>query len=264
MRVIHFVTGGFSGSTNVAKEIIKYTNQATDIQSMLVLRKKKSTLPEKIKSYQSEGIETDVVKGTLHILTIYQLYKTCTNFKPDILVVHGFSEHLWGRYAGLLAKVPHLIHVEHNSRERYTWFRLKQAHWLAKYTDKIIGCSEGVKQNLLRLGFPPEKTITIANGVDLARFDVGIQRPFEDRKPDIIMAARFARQKDQFSLIEAIALLRIKGLEVNVSFAGQGKGSHLKAARKLVEKSHLEKQVKFLGHCTNLPELLAEHQIFVH
>ena len=45
----------------------------------------------------------------------------------QVLVAHGFSEHLWGRYAGLLAGVPALVHVEHNSRERYTRWRLKQA-----------------------------------------------------------------------------------------------------------------------------------------
>ena len=263
MRVIHFVTGGFSGSTNVAKEIIENTNQTLDIESLLVLRKKKSTSEEKLNNFRNLGIDTRVVSGMLHILTIYQLYKICKEYKPDILVVHGFSEHIWGRYAGLLAKVPHLIHVEHNSRERYTWLRLKQAKWLSRYTDKIIGCSEGVKQNLLRLGFSPEKVISIPNGINLTRFDQSTQIPFYHRKAEIIMAARFARQKDQNSLIKAIALLKVKGIEVKVSFAGLGKASHLVSAKKLVKSLELEQQITFLGHCTNLPELLTQHQIFV-
>jgi hypothetical protein len=76
-------------------------------------------------------------------------------FRPDILVAHGFSEHLWGRYAGLLAQVPHLVHVEHNTRERYTRWRLKQTRWLAARTDRIVGCSEGVRLRLLEMGMPP-------------------------------------------------------------------------------------------------------------
>jgi glycosyltransferase involved in cell wall biosynthesis len=263
MRVIHFVTGGFSGSTNVAKEIIENTNQTSDIESLLVLRKKKSTTEEKLKSFYNLGIDTRLVSSKLHVLTIHQLYKICKEYKPDILVVHGFSEHIWGRYAGLLAKVPHLVHVEHNSRERYTWLRLKQAKWLSRYTAKIIGCSEGVKQNLLRLGFPAEKVVSIPNGINLTRFDQSTQVPFCKRKAEIIMAARFARQKDQTSLIKAIALLKNKDIEVKVNFAGLGKSSHIVTAQKLVKRLGLEQQISFLGHCTNLPELLTQHQIFV-
>ncbi|AGH42169.1 glycosyltransferase [Paraglaciecola psychrophila] len=262
MRVIHFVTGGFSGSTNVAKEIIENTNQTLDIESLLVLRKKKSTTEEKLNNFRNLGIDTRVVSGMLHILTIHQLYKICKEYKPDILVVHGFSEHIWGRYAGLLAKVPHLIHVEHNSRERYTWLRLKQAKWLSQYTAKIVGCSEGVKENLLRLGFPVDKVVSIPNGINLTRFEQPTHVPFEQRKAEIIMAARFARQKDQTSLIKAISLLKLKNIEVKLSFAGLGKTAHLVSAQKLVKKLNLEQQITFLGHCTNLPELLAHYQIF--
>ncbi|MDU0353453.1 glycosyltransferase [Paraglaciecola aquimarina] len=260
---MHFVSGGFSGSTNVAKEIIKATNQTKDIDSYLVLRQKKSTTPDKVEQFNAQGIDTRVVSGALHLLTIYQLYRLCKELQPDILLVHGFSEHLWGRYAGLLAKVPHLIHVEHNSRERYSWLRLKQAKWLTKYTDKIVGCSEGVESALLARGFPASKVISIANGINPLPYQAVESIPFEKRKPHLIMASRFARQKDHASLISALAILKNRGTTVNVSFAGLGNKHHLATAKKQVQSLGLEQQVDFLGHCTNLPELLQAHQIFV-
>ena len=263
MRIIHFVTGGFSGSTNVAKAIILATNQQPNIDSLLVLRKKKSTTPQKVNSFQDLGINTKVVNGGLHLVTIYQLYKICRNYKPDVLVVHGFSEHLWGRYAGLLAGVPHMVHVEHNSRERYNKFRLFQAKWLSNYTDAIVGCSEGVRQSLLTLGFPAEKTMTINNGINTMPFKQAKQIDFSQRKPDIMMAARFARQKDQASLIKAIGLLKAKGLNIKLRFAGLGNKRHLAKAQALVKEMQLEQQIEFLGHCQNLSDLLSETQIFV-
>lgn len=263
MRIIHFVTGGFSGSTNVAKAIILATNQQPDIRSLLVLRKKKSTTEQKVEGFRDLGIDTHVVSGSLHLVTIFQLYKICQRYKPDVLVVHGFSEHLWGRYAGLLAGVPHMVHVEHNSRERYNAFRLFQAKWLTNYTDAIVGCSEGVRQSILKLGFPAEKTLTINNGINTAPFHQAKLFDFHQRKPDILMAARFARQKDQTSLIKAVSLLNAKGISIKLRFAGLGNKRHLAKAQALVEELQLEQQIEFLGHCQNLPDLLCETQFFV-
>ncbi|NCP63475.1 MAG: glycosyltransferase family 4 protein [Paraglaciecola sp.] len=263
MRVIHFVSGGFSGSTNVAKSIILATNQSEDIQSTLVLRKKSSTSASKIAQIRAQGIQTEVVSGAFHLLTVFQLYRVCRRQKPDILVVHGFSEHLWGRYAGLLAKVPHMIHVEHNSRERYTRFRLKQAKWLSQFTDAIVGCSEGVKQSLLKLGFAPEKTMAINNGINTHVFQSASGTDFNQRKPELLMAARFARQKDQSTLIHAVNLLKTQGRLVKLRFAGLGNKRHLAKAQALVDSLQLQEQIEFLGHCQNLPTLLAETQLFV-
>lgn len=263
MRIIHFVTGGFSGSTNVAKEIIQATNEQSEITSLLVLNKKKSTTTQKIKSVRESGVNVKIVSGYLRLVTIYQLYKICKKFKPDILVVHGFSEHLWGRYAGLLAKVPHMIHVEHNSQEPYTWLRLKQAKWLATYTDAIVGCSEGVRNSLVNLGFSADKTLAINNGIKLQPFEFTKRLVFSQRKPEIIMAARFAKQKDHISLIEAIDILKIRGFTVKVSFAGTGNKLHLNKVQKLVIDKRLNEQVTFLGHCENLPERLSQVKLFV-
>ena len=138
--------------------------------------------------------------------------RLCREFRPDVLVAHGFSEHLWGRYAGLLAKVPHLVHVEHNTRERYTAWRLAQTRWLARRTDRIVGCSEGVRLRLLEMGMPPERTIAIPNGIRLAPFADADAHPFAQRIPGIVMVARFSKQKDHATLIRAVALLRDRGL----------------------------------------------------
>ena len=113
------------------------------------------------------GIEVCLVPGWAHLATIVEFTRLLKKWNPRVLVCHGFSEHLWGRYAGILAKVPHIIHVEHNSRERYSPWRLRQARWLSRYTGQIVGVSEGVRQNLLRLDFPHDKTIAINNGINL-------------------------------------------------------------------------------------------------
>ncbi len=261
LRVIHFVTGGFSGSTSVAIQLVK--SQNPNIENLLVLRRKKAKHDSKIQQLREQGIAVECVTSWSSIATIFCLIKICRQFKPDIIVCHGFSEHLWGRYAGLLAGVPHLIHVEHNSKERYTPWRLLQARWLAKYTDKIIGCSEGVRQKLVKLKFPEEKTLTINNGIDLRAYEQSLSLPFKDRENAIVMAARFAKQKDHLTLIKAVALLRDKHIFPPVYLAGSGSKKHMKRAKKLVKELNLKDQIKFLGFCNNVPELLAKNKVCV-
>lgn len=261
LKVIHFVTGGFSGSTSVAIELVKASLDSTDFESLLVLRRKKSKHDAKIQQLRDFGLPVETVTSWSNIATIFALAKICREHKPDIIVCHGFSEHLWGRYAGLIAGVPHLIHVEHNSRERYTPWRLMQARWLAKYTDKIVGCSEGVRQELLRLKFPAEKTLTINNGIDLTPYTQTDCTPLQEREAGIVMAARFAKQKDHLTLIKAVALLRERNVFAPLYLAGAGSKKHMKRAKKLVKELKLKDQVKFLGFCNNVPELLQQNRV---
>ena len=262
VRVLHFVTGGFSGgATQVAIALAQAGVESPAIEPLLVLRRKRRTDPRRIAELEQAGVPVRVVPGWSHAATIWALVRLCREFRPDILIAHGFSEHLWGRYAGLLAHVPNLVHVEHNTRERYTRWRLVQTRWLARRTDRIVGCSEGVRQRLLEMGMPPERTIAIPNGIRLAPFDQADAHPVAARIRGIVMVARVSKQKDHATLIRAVARLRDRGLTPPVLFAGGGKAMHRKPIEKLAALLGVQDQVQFLGVVRNVPELLMTHRV---
>ncbi len=264
VRVLHFVTGGFSGgATQVAIALVNAARGSGRIEPLLALRRKWRTDPARIAELERAGVPVVTVTGWSHAATIWSLLKLCRQFRPDVLVAHGFSEHLWGRYAGLLAKVPQLVHVEHNTRERYTPWRLTQARWLAQRTARIVGCSEGVRLRLLEMGMPPERTIAIPNGINLQPYAEARSHLFASREAGIVMTARFAKQKDHATLVRALALLRERGLRPPLLFAGGGKAAHRQPIEALVEQLGLSDQVQFLGLCRDVPELLMRHRIFV-
>lgn len=262
-RVVHFVTGGFSGATQVAVDLCLAARAAGRFEPVLVLRHKRHTPPERVEALRAQGLEVHVVTGVAHWVTIWAMWRLLRRLKPRVLMAHGFPEHLLGRHAGLLARVPHLVQVEHNSRERYTRWRLWQARWLSQRTQALVGVSEGVRRALVLLGMPEAKTRAIPNGIDLSRFDAAEQVDFGERAPAILMSARFARQKDQPTLIRALALLRERGLTPQLGLAGGGKPSLLRHAQGLTAKLQLGDQVQWLGHVHNLPERLMATQIFV-
>jgi len=264
IRVLHFVTGGFSGgATQVAIQLVNAARGSAQIEPLLVLRRKRKTDPKRIAELERAGTPVRIVPGWSHAATIFALIRLCREVRPHILIAHGFSEHLWGRYAGLLAGVPHLIHVEHNTRERYTPWRRAQTRWLAKRTSRIIGVSEGVREVLLNMGMPKERTMAIANGIGLAPFATADAHPLTTRVPGIVMAARLSKQKDHPTLLRAIALLRERGLTPPVLLAGTGKPHYRATLERLSAELGLNEQVKFLGLHRNVPELLATHRICV-
>lgn len=264
VRVLHFVTGGFSGgATQVALALTTAAQQSSVVQPLLVLRRKRHTDPGRIAELAAAGVPLRQVPGWSHVATVVALFRVCREFKPDVLIAHGFSEHLWGRYAGLLAGVPHLVHVEHNTRERYSRWRLAQTRWLAKRTDRIVGCSEGVRRVLLDMGMPRERTIAIANGIRVEPFVDADAHPFAQRTPGIVMVARFSKQKDHATLLRALALLRDRGLMPSLLLAGGGKARYRAQLEALAKQLGIAEQVQFLGVHRDVPGLLMQHQYCV-
>lgn len=263
IKVLHFVTGGFSGgATQVAISLVRAALNSEHISPMLVLRKKRRGDPARITELRQQGIPLSVVPGWSKIATIIALVKLCQEHQPDVLVAHGFSEHLWGRYAGLLAKVPVLVQVEHNTKERYNRWRLAQSRWLSQHTAAIVGCSEGVKAVLLEQGMPEERCYAISNGINTAPFKNAVP-PLAARQPNLVMVSRFSKQKDHKTLFHALALLKVQGITPRLLLAGGGKGLHRKPLEKLALELGISHQVEFLGVIRNVPELLQQNQLAV-
>ena len=231
------------------------------IAPLLVLRRKRNTDAARVEALRARGLQVWVLPGWSHLATILALRRLCLALRPEVLVAHGFPEHLIGRHAGLWAGVPKLVQVEHNSRERYTRWRLAQARWLARRSARLVAVSEGVRQRLLELGMPAALTQAIPNGIALEPY--AEVTPFAEREAGLVMSARFARQKDHPTLIQALGLLKARGLRPTLYLAGAGKAGYRRAAEALADRLGLADQVRFLGHHGQMPQLLMSQQIFV-
>ena len=262
LRVLHFVTGGFSGATKVAIDLVTAHNQIETTENLLVLRRKKTTLPKKLAELDKKEIDYRVITGTTHISTIHELKKICEQWQPDILVAHGFPEHLLGRRAGLLAKVPNLVQVEHNSKERYTPWKLYQTRKLSKYTDIVVAVSEGVATKLLKqnLRAPIQ---AIVNGIDSTLYGGKSMLPIIERPQDLIMVGRYAKSKDHLTLIEALYQLKQKGVMPSLTLVGSGRKRYKNKVEDLVKRYNLENQVKFIEHSSEVDKLLMQHKVFI-
>lgn len=265
--MLHFVTGGFSGATGLAVDIVHAHLDSKIISPILVLRKKKTTTADKLAQLTAQGIPFEVVTGKAHLLTILELSKLCRRMQADVIVCHGFPEHIIGRWAGLLAKTKVLVQVEHSSKERYTPWRLWQSRYLSQYTHAVVGVSQGVLHTLQIQKLQSKQMCVIANGIDSEVFDFKQDKALAStalskRAKDIIMVGRFAKDKDHITLLKALKLLNKNSSKpYQLSLVGDGKTQQ--KMQQLADKLGLKNQVVFLGRSNQVATLLKQHKVCV-
>lgn len=259
---MHVASGGFSGATQVALDLT--VGGQAHHETLLVLRHKRRTPMARVQALREQGVPLELVTGWNHLSTIRALRKLCQNWKPDVVVGHGFPEHLLARWAAHRAGVPVLVQVEHNMRERYSAFKRWQVRQLAPHTAAFVGVSDAVSGVLRDMGLPQPRVRTLRNGTALQPFAHSDAQPWTQREPALFMAARFGAQKDHETLIRSlIPLARDHGLRPALRLAGGGSARHLQAAMALVQELGLHDQVSFLGHRPDVPQLLMRHQVAV-
>jgi glycosyltransferase involved in cell wall biosynthesis len=253
-RVIHFVTGGGSGATKVALELACGHLRSGNYDPLLVLRRKTAPLPATMQAQiAAAGLRTAWVDEGPKWTTRRQLAALIADFKPRIFAAHGNSEHIWGRQAAFAAKVPVVLHVEMNC-ERYPPWRRWAAQKLADQTTVTVCVSAGVADHVRALGLAGPRVEIIHNGVDSTRYSAGAPA-FATRSQDIVMVARFARQKDQPTLIRAAKRLAEAGWTGRLLLGGDGKPSHRQACEKLAAARGIADRVDFLGRVTDAAPL---------
>jgi len=256
-KIIHFVYGGGSGATLKAEEIAIGNKQGNFFEPYMVYHgqaKNKQTMSD-------YGIPFWEVEAQRKMELIKELTKVIKEINPDIVISHGYKEHIFGRIASLRAKVPIIIQVEHNSQP-YAILYYLLSFVLSFFTNRIICVSHAVKEHLLNLFFfNKHKMHVIYNGFYIDRFFN--ETPLTSRLPGVLMIARFSSQKDHITLIKAAKIMKDKKKSCPIYFIGDGSRKHFDKSQKLVEKLGLEDTVHFLGRREDVPELLAKYQISV-
>jgi glycosyltransferase involved in cell wall biosynthesis len=254
------VTGGGTGATRVALDLALAQSKSPDYEPHLALRNKGRPLsPVMQEQVKQAGLPLYWVDNVWpRSRVIRQISDLCSRIKPDVFFAHGYSEHLWGRRAAFASGVPTVIHVEHNV-ERYLPWRVWAARRLGPQTAATVCVSEAVADSVRRLKIGGQRVVVLHNGVDLGRY--ASDRPLNGRSGDILMPARFARKKDQPTLIRAAKLLVDRGWQGQLLLAGGGKPVHRRKCERLVQSLRLAGHVQFLGNVNDLPQRLAQCRV---
>jgi glycosyltransferase involved in cell wall biosynthesis len=208
----------------------------------------------------------DNLKRSINPISDLRSIRQCTaiirRIKPDLIHCHSSKAGVIARLAAWRCGVP-VIFTAHGwgfdprSPLIQRNIALGVEKILAPISTKVICVSESDRQLAIDLKVTsPELVVTIHNGI--VNKEIATAVP-ERQPPKLIMVARFNRaQKDQHTLMQAIAKL-----EQPVQLIFVGTGPDWEASKKIATDLGITDRVSFLGDRLDVPDLLADAQIFV-
>jgi Glycosyltransferase len=188
----------------------------------------------------------------------------------SVVHTHDFYTNIFGMAASALAHVPVRIASRRESGKRSSHKRTVErgAYRLAH---AVVANCEVVRQQLIDEGVPPDKVVTIHNGLE--------KEHFFDRKSDretvlrkfglptgkglrfVTSVANLRDVKDYPTFLRAAA--KVRSSIPDSAFLIAGEGQMLDSLRCLAQELELKDEVFFLGRCDSTTELLSLSEVCV-
>lgn len=261
MRILHIITSLRTGGaeTLVVNLMPRFRDLGHEV-GLVVFNNEKTKLMERLKHECPECKIYELGTSCYNPLYIIKLIGIMKKY--DIVHTHNSSPQLFAAIANLFTRKK-LITTEHNTsnRRRYWKWYANIDRWMYNRYNCIICISNQAEENLRNyLKRDKLPIVTIFNGVDVASFHNA--KPIEELKTDkfvAIMVAGFRKQKDQDTLVKAIAKLPKEKFELWLV----GTGERLNEVKNLAKNLNIEDNVKFLGLRTDVARLLHTADVVV-
>lgn len=250
------------GAENMASQLATHINKKKFCIELLILAAPTGTALEKI--IRDMGVKTVYFNKNLgfNLKTILKMYQYLNQFNPDVIHTHlsGCIYAIpWALIHGI--KILHTIH----SRPIYEGYGIIRR--ILKYLYHLkqaipIAISDTIAKETIELyGVTPQMVETVYNPVDILKFSKVLGARV--RKDEIIFAnvARFSPPKNQMVLVESFC--RVSKEIPTAKFVLIGDGETKSLVEERVKELKLEDKVEFTGNISNIPQRLANADIFV-
>jgi len=184
----------------------------------------------------------------------------------DILQTHMMDADIIGGIAGRLAGIPVIstLHNEPQNYDRHRFDRRWLAHVTARYlTTHFVAVSKHIRKLFVEEWKIPEQKISaINNGVvldNLLLIEDGTKAT--DSRITVTNIASLSTQKAQHLLLEAAKIVLVE--HPTTRFMIVGRGSLEESLKKKTAKLGISDQVIFTGVRRDIPDILAQTDIFV-
>lgn len=197
--------------------------------------------------------------ATYNPVSAWRLARLMRHGHYDVVHTHNTACQLFAPVARMLSgSCVRLVTTEHNATNRRRSIRVLRPMDRLMYAqyDSIVCISDQTQANLVQYIGPRPSINTIYNGVDTSRFLCPIKSVDPDGPHLVTMIAAFRPQKDQDTLVRAIAQLPER---YRLRLVGNGTRRAEVAA--LAERLGVADRVEMTGVCTDVPRLLRESDV---
>ena len=209
-------------------------------------------------------------KDLLRPLILARLFK---QERPDIVHTHGWGGGAWDGVIGArLAKCAVVINGEHGLLFK-KWHQILLQRILVRLCDNIFAVSHALKKKVVdTIQINPSYIKVITNGVDVDKFCKNniLQNDFNiidvDLPKDTLLICSIGSlkpEKNQMMVVKAVQHLLNNGFEFDLKLLLVGDGPQRLLIENYVARVGLEGKVLLLGNRNDIPQILANTDIFV-
>ena len=226
---------------------------------------------------QRLGLPVDLIpiRNLRQPLNLFHILRYLRLHRPQLLHTQLEFADILGTLAAKILGIPSVstVHtLDVFPEKKSAWGRMK-LRWflLGRLCNRVIAVSEKTRRHYLQSGgLPPDKVITLYNGVDISRFkNMDAAQTANLRKElrlplnsSIVMTVAVLREPKGIQFMIQ-ALPRILEQCPDVHYLIVGDGVHRATLSDLADGLAIKKHVTFAGHRTDIPDLLACCDIFV-
>lgn len=271
MKILHVITGlGTGGAEAVLVRLIK-ADQGKGNHHCVVSLMDRGVYAEQLEQCNVPVYALNCPRGRVGLGSLSKLFRIIRETRPDVVQTWMYHADLIGgliaRLAGVRSIVWGIRHANldpaHNSSTTLRVVRLcaNLSRWVPR---KIVSCSAQATKLHQTVGYRADKFVQIYNGYSMERFrpDVvlrdSVRNELNIEKGVFIlgMVARFDVQKNHQNLIEALGLLKQRGLEFVCLLVGARMENSNAVLKEWIEKANITQEVKLLGPRHDIPAIM--------
>lgn len=192
-----------------------------------------------------------------------KLNTVLSDFRPDVVHCHSNNVLLFTLPLKLLHSRWKYVYTVHDTNI-YNRLPATTVALHKLLVSHITAISKSVYENIVNAGFPASRTTVVYNGVDPDKF-ISHHGSQNELKTIICVARLLPEKKGQDILIDALAILSKHGEHYRCLFVGAEPSDHPEYRQQLIDRAagYGLEHVEFLGNRNDIPQLLAQSDIFV-
>lgn len=274
-RILHFIeSGGLYGAErvilNLSREMAQNSELVPVVGCIVSAPAEQSDLYD---AAVTEGIEAVklVIPNSRFPAVMPRIARELKRLNVGLIHSHGYKPSVYGFLIKILSGIPVMatchLWFEMDKGPLKTRILIGLEKRLYRWFPRVVAVSDDIRRVLTGNGVPENKVIVVENGVSIEPVSTPEQSAMLRQSLGIgaedfcvLNAGRLTRQKGQWTLIEAAAILKRRQVHIKVLIAGEGRLKDSLAEQ--IEQHQLQDRVKLLGFRRDIPELLAMSDAF--
>ncbi|MBP8150502.1 MAG: glycosyltransferase [Xylophilus sp.] len=271
MVIFHIITGLNNGGAEAVLLRLATADDRKSNQHHVVSLMGRGIYAERLEQAGASVHSLNFPRGRVTAAGLVQLFRLVHQIRPDVVQTWMYHADLIGgviaRLAGVRAIAWGIRHANldpaHNSRATLVIVRLCAllSGWVPR---KIVSCSAQATRLHQAVGYRADKFIHIPNGYNLQRLQpdaagrsaVRAELGIADAAFVLGMVARFDAQKDHRNLVQALGLLKRRGVPFTCLLVGVGMDEANGELRGWLDAAGVAGHVKLLGPRSDVPAVM--------